>query len=352
MAVTWMDFPSGSQGLYGGDESLLTNGVYSIQSGCELAEDPDPNVTGRVLRYDDFFQDATKLRKILPSEQPTVGFAFRQWKTALINTSWGISVNSISGSKQASITTNSSGQIIVKTGNARTGTIIGTSALNTIVANGWQHIEVRFTAGVGTGSCEIRVEGVTVLTLDAVDTGAGPYAQFEFSHTGNNSGSGDFYFKDLVIWDGSGGWGDDFVGSVQVFDLRPNGDVSSGWSRTTGATDFEILDNVPPNDAQYIFAPEDPSIPAPSITSLVNLPDDVTSVRALMPIIRARKSDGGDAQLQVSLLSGGDADPGADRPITTAFTYWWDISHIDPNTLAPWTPGAVDAADLQINRTV
>jgi hypothetical protein len=352
MAVEWMDFPSGSQGLYGDQEDRLTDGVYSVQSGCELAEDPDPNVTGRVLRYDDFSQDATKLRKVLAAEQTTVGFAFRQWKTALQNTSWGICLNNAGASRQVSITTDSSGRLLVKTGSPRTGSVIGTSALNTIVANAWQHIECRFTAGAGTGSFEIRVEGVTVLNISSVDTGAGPYAQLEFTHTGNNTSSGNFYFKDFVIWNGSGGWGDSFVGSVQVFDLRPNADVSTGWSRTTGTTDWEILDNTPPVDTSYIFAPEDPSIPAPSITQLTNLPEDVTSVRALMMIGRMRKSDGGDAQVQMSLLSNGDADNGADRPVTTAFTYWYDISHLDPDTAAPWTPAGVDNAQFQINRTV
>jgi len=352
MAVVWMDIPSGSQGLYGDQVARLSDGVYSIVSGIELPEDPDPNVTGRCIRYDDFTQDAIKLRKVLPSEQATVGFAFRQWKTVLQNTSWSIQLNNVGGAAQVSITTDSSGRLLVKTGTGRTGTIIGTSALNTIVTNAWQHIECRFTADVSTGSFEVRVEGVTVLNITGVNTGAGPYAQLDFTHTGNTTGSGNFYFKDMVIWDGSGGWGNTFVGSVQVFDLKPTADVSTGWSRTTGTTDWQILDNSPPVDTDYIFAPEDPSIPAPSITEFTNLPEDVTSVRALMMVGRMRKSDGGDAQVQMSLLSNGDADNGSDRPVTTAFTYWWDISHLDPDTASTWTPAGVDNAQFQINRTV
>lgn len=348
----WKDFPTGSQGLYGTDILLLSNGVYSVVSGIQLQEDPDPNVSGIVMRYDDFSQDATKLRKILPTEQPTVGIAIRQWKDRLENTSWAICFNNIGASRQVSITTDSSGRLVVKTGTPRTGPVIGSTPMNTIVLNAWQNIEFMATRGNPTGSFEVRVEGVSVLTIAGVNTGADLFAQVEFTHTGNNSGSGNFFFKDLRIWDGSGGWGDTFPGNTQVIDLGPVSDVSSGWSKSTGTSDFAILDNVPPIDAQFIFAPETPSIPAPAIVGLSNLPEEVTSVRSLMTIYRGKKSDGGDANVQTSLISNGLLSNGANRPVTTAFTYYWDMSHLDPNTGAPWTPPAVDAVQLRINRTV
>jgi hypothetical protein len=158
--------------------------------------------------------------------------------------------------------------------------------------------------------------------------------------------------KDFVMWDGLGDVANDFIGPCGVYYLPPTSDVSSGWSRTGGASDFGILDNVPPNDASYISAEEDPEIPAPCIVTCAPLPDDIVAVRAVLPIIRARKSDGGEGKLQMSLVSEGDEDLGADRAISTAFTYWWDVSHYDPSTLAPWAPGAVDNVQFKINRTL
>ena len=69
-------------------------------------------------------------------------------------------------------------------------------------------------------------------------------------------------------------------------------------------------------------------------------------------MVRARKIDGGDANLQTSLISGGDVDPSADRPITTTFTYWYDISETDPDTGNAWTPASFDAANVEIDRTL
>lgn len=351
MADVWKDFPSGSQGLYGTNTALMSDGAYAVVTGA-LDEDPDPNVTGIVLRGNGGAQDVATLRKILPAPVTKVGCAFRLWQPGLAQQGWALVFNTNTSARQVSITSNSSGQLIVKTGSPRTGDVIAESPLNTITANAWINLEFEALAGEATGTIEVRREGVPIpsLTLTDVNTGAGPYSQVEFTHTGNFSGI-EPYYKDLRIWDNTGGWGDTFPGNTQVIDLGPVSDISSGWSRTTGASDFAILDNVPPNDAEYIFAGEGP-IPAPSIVGLADLPEDVTSVRSLMTIFRGKKSDGGDADVQTSLISNGLLDSGTNRPMTTAFTYYWDFSHLDPNTGAQWTPAGVDAADFQINRTL
>ena len=351
MADVWMDFPSGSQGLYGTNAALMLNGAYSVTSGT-LAEDPDPNVTGVVWNTGPGAQDTTTLRKILPTSVTKVGCAFRLWQPSLGEQGWALVFNLNTSARQVSITSNSSGQLIVKTGSPRTGAVIALSPLNTITANAWINIEFVATAGAVAGEVAVEVEGVPIpaLTLSGVNTGAGPYSQVELTHTGNFSGVPAF-FKDLRIWDNTGGWGDTVTGTRQVIDLGPNGDVSSGWTKTTGTSDSAILDNVPPDDAQYIYAGTGP-IPAPSIVTLQNLPEDVTSVRTLMSIYRGSKSDGGDAFVQTSFLSNGLPDNGANRPMTVARNYWWDFSHLDPNTGAAWTPPAVDAASLRVNRTL
>lgn len=351
MADVWMDFPSGSQGLYGTDETLLLNGTYSVASGA-LVEDPDPNITGVVWSSGGGEQDGTSLRKILPTSVTKVGCAFRLWQPSLGQQGWALVFNTNTASRQVSITSNSSGQLIVKTGSPRTGAVIAESPLNAITANAWINIEFVAVAGAVAGEIEVQVEGVSIpsLTLSGVNTGAGPYSQVEFTYTGNFSGVTSFY-KDLRIWDNTGGWGDTVTGTRQVIDLGPDGDVSSGWTKTTGTSDAAILDNAPPNDAQYIYAGQGP-IPAPSIVTLQNLPEDVTSVRTLMSIFRGSKSDGGDAFVQTSFLSNGDAANGTNRPMTVARNYWWDFSHLDPDTGAAWTPAGVDAATFQINRTL
>jgi hypothetical protein len=92
--------------------------------------------------------------------------------------------------------------------------------------------------------------------------------------------------------------------------------------------------------------------PAASKFGLSDLPTNVTSVKGLYAVNRSRKTDSGDGQLQVGMVSGVSTVLGNDRTITTSYTYWTDVFEEDPATSAPWTRTGVNAAQLQVNRTV
>lgn len=107
---------------------------------------------------------------------------------------------------------------------------------------------------------------------------------------------------------------------------------------------------VGPQDLSYMSANSTP--PAAMEYGFDNLPADVTSVRGLLVVGRMRKVDGGDGNVQMSLISNGDVGNGANRPITTTFSYWYDVSQLDPDTGLPWTPLAVNNMTGRINRTL
>ena len=156
--------------------------------------------------------------------------------------------------------------------------------------------------------------------------------------------------QDIVVWDDKVSVNNSFIGPGRVLTLRPNGDVSSGWTPSVGSSDSDILDDPIASDAANISAAD--TLPAAAIVELENLPPDVVSVRAIQTMVRTIKTDGGDANLQVSLLSDGSEDLGADQAVLASYAYNWDISELDPATSAQWTPTAVDLATLKINRTL
>lgn len=104
------------------------------------------------------------------------------------------------------------------------------------------------------------------------------------------------------------------------------------------------------NDMSFIAAGDPP--PAAFVCELTDLSLDITSVRALLTRVRAAKSDGGDGQFRVSLISNAVPANGADRPITTTQTYWSDVFELNPDGNIPWTPTTTNAARMQLNRTV
>lgn len=335
--------------IYGTDTALMDDGIYAQANGAlSLVADPDGLSSGRVLQLASSAVTRPIVRFVMPTAEPVVGSAMRIWCSPLPEAD---NIRSIiasyrdgSNNQFATIMVQTTGRLIFEDG---TNTI--ETAVPVISANAWWHIEIKYDRS-GSGSLEVRVEGLTVIDEpDLGYVGATDIFQVAFVGPGSNFSDTDIYLKDYVIWDSNGAYNNDFLGSVLVHTLAPTSDVALNWTPSTGAAGWSILDNVPPNDAQYISAGT--PAPSPYICELSDLPAEVTSVKALMSIVRAQKTDGGDGSLQVSAISNGDIVNGANRPITIAMTYWRDVFETDPDTGVPWLPEAVNLAQLQIDRT-
>lgn len=337
-------------GGYGTNTALMLNGLYADISSGALTEDPDPNITGIVYAADVNPINATRLRRVLPNAVTTAGFAFRLWISALPqgnanSIAFGFSNNA--NALQIAWRVSSTGRIIF----SNSGGDIAASVSPALVANAWNHVEVKCVASTSAGTIEIRVNGVPV-PLDVssgLNTGT-QYSQFRMDNPNSTTGPR-FYIKTLVAWDSSGTSNNDFFGTVDVIGRTTNVDVALNWTPSTGTAGWSLLDNSPPQDGTDYLSAGDPP-PAASLFGLTPLPEDVTSVRAMVLQLRGAKVDGGDGNLQGGMKSGASTALGANRPITTAFTYYEDVFAIDPATSAPWTPAAADAVQIQINRTV
>jgi hypothetical protein len=357
MSALFAYFPSGDTPVYGSTVARMLDGVYA-QAGCLIHTDPDPNISGGLAMHYLANNPGSRTRRVLPGNRSTIGVSLRLWLPTLPGDPpvypAPVMFNDGSNFTICYILVTSTGAIQVwKHPASGPEVLVGQTAGPIVTANAWAHLSVKATLGAGaTGSFSIEREGVNVLNLTGVDIGAGPCAQVTINPLGSGSGfSTEFYVKDYYIWDGFGTVNNDHPGPVTVYRCPVDADVSSGWARSSGASDFALLDEVPPDDADFISAGI--SLPAASIMGLKNLPSDVVSVRAIMTMARQRKTDGGDCHTTVSLSPNGATwDDGADNAISTAFTYWMDISELDPVTGLPWTPIGFNGASIKINRTV
>lgn len=349
MALEHLDFPSGSQGLYGTDKTLLTNGVYAQYGDFNsffLVDDPDPNITGSVAKILAQSGATCILRYVLSSSQTKVGVGRRVWQDNLPTDStrlptiveWRDGSNAIIGN----VTCDTTGRLIITVGASVT-----TSTVPWLVANTWQHVEAVMDATADT--VEVRVEGITAVSVSGLSI-AGPIAQVAFKVAAVNQSNLIQYLKDLYIWNGSGSNNNNWMGPIQVFDLTPDSDVSSGWT-STGSSAFSVIDEAPPSDADYIEAGA--SLPAAAIVNVTNLPANIVAVRGLVSYTRAWKVDGGDATLVTGLSPNGtNWDNGSDIPVSTSASYWRRISEVSPATAAAWTPIEINSLQFRFNRTV
>lgn len=371
MAIIWADFPSGQHGLYGTDVAKMLDGVWAQMAPTVgttdfvLTDDPDPAVgsAGRVLRFPKPSGGASSstwdiARFIYPSAAATTGVAFRLYIDGLPGQDkkgfrWEF--RDSANTTHVSLYVKTTGAIAAYRGTPDSGTLLGETTGPVLTSGAYNHIETKVLISDTVGTVEVRVNGTVKLSLtgqDTKNTTETTTAQIAFLVSQTDFAAGGYsYMKDLIFWDTSGSFGNNFLGAVSVRDLYTNSDVSLNWAPSTGSTGYDLIDETSPNDADYIEADNTP--PAAAVMGLTDLPVEATSVKALLPIIRAQKSDGGDCNLQVGLTPDNtNWDDGADRPLTTAFTYWWDVSHASPATAVAWTPAEVNAAYVRFDRTL
>lgn len=264
-------------------------------------------------------------------------------------------------SNQVHIGIDSTGALRVTTAQQSTHTILYNGSEPAIAAGSWHHVEARVTCDAVDGAVEIRVNGVTKVNLTGVNTrpfttalaGAGRISQIRFF-----CGSYGFAIDDLFVWSDTGDTDDlnnDFIGDRKVITLFPSADTGvAGLAINGTASGYEAIndsitdsDGLVDDDASYLSSAANTS----SAFSLDNLPANAAVVTALQTYARMKKTDAGACNAQISLVSGSDVDDGEDRPMTTAYTYWPDVSELNPTTGAPWTPSEVNAAKLRIAKT-
>jgi hypothetical protein len=337
-----------------GGQALLTSGIYSAMNLTNIVADPDPSgtglpVLGLVSSAEPF------LRYVLNTAAATIGEAVRIYMPNLpTSPPHFMTFNNASLQRLGELIILPTGQIQYINGS---GTVIGTSSLaQKLTAQAWHHVEVKILFSNGAGTVEIRVDGVVALTLVAVNTvgvTTGTCSIIELRNTDEAFDGTAMYFKDWVIWNTAGTLNNDFFGTVSVISLVPNSDTALGaWSLTGAATGWDILNNAPPVDTAFLDAAYPGGVGSTAQFGMTDCPIDVTSVRALQTMVRATKTDGGDGNLQASLVSGASVGAGANRPITAAFTYWKDVFEVDPATGLAWTVSAANAAELKLVRTV
>lgn len=350
---------------YGGNPAYMLNGLYAEIAGhVLLLNDPDPVSAGSKCLYLSGLGGnpglgawGSVVRMVNPGgSRATIGGAVRVWLSALPNTTnafLGLSLTDFAN------VDNVFAQILPN-GAVRTwrGPTPGSGAVlddsdPALVANAWNLFEWQSTADNAAGAVEFRVNSTPVTTLAGVDTVAGTanfgHTKFFNCQIGDAINPG-MYLKDFVIRDDQGSVNNSFTGTARCIRLPVDGDVLLNWATSSGSTGWNLLDESPPNDAGCIYAGDPP--PGPCTMTFANLPPDITSVLALMTLVRASNSDGGDGRLRVSLVSDGAGDDGADRQLTVADSYYFDVSEINPHTSAPWTPGNTDTGNIRFDRTL
>lgn len=359
MALLWCD----GFDHYGADENNMLDGPYA-QAGWTLSTTKARSGTHSLFSN---WESAGNqiLRRVFGAAKTTVGLGAAWYFPNLPDNNDRACIaefRDAANNAQIHVTVQTTGAIEVKRGSFN-GTSLAVST-GLITADAWNHIEIKVRiaeAGSPGGAVEVRLNNVTIIDISGIDTQATANAetsQVAFGDiSGATPGSAGSYLDDLFAWDTSGSQNNDFLGDQQVLTLFPNQDTAQAdWTQNTGATEVSAIDEASPDDdTTYVSAG---SIGQISEYELGDLPATVSAISAIQLTGRMKKTDAGTARVQQSLVSSAVGSPavpaefnGADRNITTEYTYWPDISETDPATGAPWARAAFNSAKYKIERT-
>lgn len=325
----------------------------SNSSSTQLPTDPDGVSSGRVLSITATNNNSNLLdsRMAVPTPVKALGVGARFYRTSLPPSNGLrpvlIGYRTIANARMYDLIVEPNGSLSVYDSGSN---LIATTTIPIFTTNTWQHIE--FFVDSETGDIEVRREGIPVLTAtESVPQNVlvGIIGWTNRQNLNSNTGLG-LYMKGLVVWDTTGTYNNDFMGTVHVVGCPvATDDSNAGWIPSTGSYVAEVVDEDVPNDTDYASAAAAAAVVE---MTMADVPNDTTSVRGVITVFRGLKTDGGDANVQVSLKSVAAYDAGTNHAITPTATYWWDVSEEDPNTASPWTPGTFNDALMKIERTV
>jgi hypothetical protein len=227
----------------------------------------------------------------------------------------------------------------------------GISRQRAVRQGGWNRIQVKLTCHQSAGTCEVKVNGETVMDLTGIDTAASTNGTshtrvYCYSPTGSTPAAP--YYDNIWIADTAGSTFNDFMGPLTVEAFYPTGDDTLEWTPSTGSTGYEVTDETPPNDdTDYISESTTSNV---AIFTTGNLPANADTVYGVRTTADVRLSVGGAESYKQLIESGGIEYPSSIAHDLTLATYVYQADYWgqDPDTSADWTINGVNTAKFGV----
>jgi hypothetical protein len=212
---------------------------------------------------------------------------------------------------------------------------------------GWAYVEIGVTVGTTTGAITVRINGETVLSLTGVNTQNGGVAgitSVEFVASGNSGYIA--AIAHLYICDATGPapW-NTFLGDVRVQTLLPTANDAVAFTPNGLATNWQNAASVPPVPASDYNA--DATVGAQDTFAAAAMASGLGAIYAVNVKAMAGKSDAGPRSAATVIKSG--SATGVATAVSIGATTAQQVPGIfetDPNTTAPWSMAAVNAAKI------
>lgn len=221
------------------------------------------------------------------------------------------------------------------------------------VAGKWFYLEMKWTTSLTSGSLEVRVNTVPVLTLPSVQTaygtvvggGARGFDMIEFWLSQITGATTDWCWDDLYFLDDTGTVNNDYLGNVRVKAQLPVSDAAVQFAiggSAPAATNWQSVLNTALNDTKYVYSPTAGDRDLYNIDPILNTP----LVHGVEISGAYRQDDATQRFIKNTIRSSGVSAEGVSRAINQSYTFYADIFETDPNTGVTFTGTAANALKI------
>lgn len=277
----------------------------------------------------------------------TIGFAFRIDALGSItgtNTSNIIAqLTDSAGTFQVGLAVAADGSLVAyRLTGSNSGTQLGSaSAAGVIPTNTWVHIQWSGTIDDATGTFVVKVNNATALNLSSQDTRNGTPTtvnRIYFTQIINVAAAdtNNVWIDDLYVQDSSTP-----LGERRIETLYPTSDVAQGFSRSTGSTNFSLVDEAQVNgDTDYVQASSVGTVDTYGFGDLTGTPATIDAVQFSA---FAEKTDATSRSIALQMKSGATTSDGSDFSLASSYGKFERLQLLDPNGSIAWTTANVNA---------
>jgi len=214
------------------------------------------------------------------------------------------------------------------------------SSSQSIAQNAWNYIEWVVNLASTGGTSQVFLNGQQIINFTG-NTGSGAINNLLLG----NSNSVSFNFDDFYVSSGA-----TRIGEARVETLAPASNDAVQWTPNGNANNFGCVNELPWNgDTTYISS----STPGQQDTFNINaLSSTPLNIFAVQVTYAARKDDANTRTIAGVLKSGAASVVGANNNLASTYQVFSDIYANDPNTSAPWSAAAVNAAKIGVREVV
>lgn len=245
------------------------------------------------------------------------------------------------GTHQVGLYLNANGSLSV----SRNTSVLLTTSTNIVTLPNYRYrIELGFSIHGSTGTIVLRVNGVEHLSQIALNTrnGVDGFDNIYLgSHRSTGSNTNCFYDDVLVDSDKTAFLGD-FYGQSLLLDA----DLSTDSTPSTGSDSWSLL-NVRPHDTSSYTAFTAPGEDTFGVTDLDDAPD---TIHAVIASVIASTDGAGTCEMRTKITSDASVDVGTTETVNATSNHFQQIVMLDPDGSVPWTPAAVNALTLSVER--